>query len=113
MEPNCQDSKIKSLFVIVNAGFSSDIVDIARAQGARGATIINSRGWGASHEVFMGITVDSEKEIIICIAEESISEKIVAAIKEKAGYESPAHSVCFVTPVEKAIGIGGSMPQAF
>ena len=100
-----QSSNMKSLFIIVNAGYSSDIVEIAREAGARGATILNARGSSAkSSQTIMGITVDSEKEIILCLSEEATAKRIMAAVKEKAGYGTPAHSVCFVMPVEKMIG---------
>ena len=100
-----QSSTMKSLFIIVNAGYSGDIVEIARGAGARGATILNARGSSSkSSQTIMGITVDSEKEIILCLAEEITAKRIMAAVKEQAGYGTPAHSVCFVMPVEKMIG---------
>ena len=99
-----QSNKIKSLFIIVNAGYSGDIVEIARSVGARGATILNARGSSAKSQTIMGITVDSEKEIILCLAEEATAKRIMTAVKEQAGYGTSAHSVCFVMPVEKMIG---------
>ena len=35
---------LKALYIIVNAGFASEVVDIARSLGSTGATIINARG---------------------------------------------------------------------
>lgn len=104
-----QISHMKALFIIVNAGFADDVIEIARCAGAGGATILNARGEGPRHEVFMGITVDSEKEIILCLVEEEISEKIMVAVKEKAGIRTPKHSICFTMPVEKIIGVNPSM----
>lgn len=92
---------LKALFIIVNAGFAEEIVNIARAEGASGATIINARGETVRHQTIMGITVDSEKEIILSIVEGNIATKIMDAIREKAGIKSPAHGVCFFMPVEK------------
>ena len=103
---------MKSIFIIVNAGYSSQLVDIIREAGANGATIINARGESSLHKVFMGITVDSEKEIILCLVNENISDRVLAAVKEKAGYDSPAHSVCFVMPVDKTVGIGMYKPSS-
>jgi len=93
-------SETKALFIVVNAGFSDDIMDIARAVGAKGATIINARGEGAMHKSFMGITVDSEKEILLILIDSETARKIMEAIKEKAGVASPAHGICFALPVE-------------
>ena len=97
--------QIKALFIVVNAGYTDSIMDIVREEGAGGATVINARGEGARHESFMGITVDSEKEIILTIVDTPTSKRIMAAIKEKAGWMSPLHGICFVMPVNNVIGI--------
>jgi nitrogen regulatory protein PII len=99
---------MKALFMIVNAGFVEEVMEIARAAGIRGATILNARGESARHKSILGITVNTEKEVILSIVDEYTAEKVMAAVKEKAGIGTIAHSVCFVMPVEKIIGI--SMP---
>jgi len=96
---------LKALFIIANAGFAQDVIDTAREAGARGATIINARGGGIHHEVFMGITVDSEKEIILCIVEDEIAQKIMEQIRERAGIHTPAHSICFSVAIDCAVGL--------
>lgn len=100
---------IKALFIILNAGHADEVIDIARDNGVKGATILHARGAGARHESFMGITVDSEKEMVLCIVEDETSVKTMAAIKEKAGIKTPAHCICFTLPVEDLLGI--SLPQ--
>ncbi|MDL2324946.1 P-II family nitrogen regulator [Ruminococcaceae bacterium OttesenSCG-928-A16] len=96
---------MKALYIIVNAGHVDDVMEVARKAGARGATIINARGESSRHEVFMGITVDLEKEIILCVIEEETADKVMEAIREKKGVKTPAHSVCFTIPVDKIVGI--------
>ncbi|MFR3727589.1 P-II family nitrogen regulator [Lacrimispora sp.] len=100
----CSD-QIKALFIVVNAGYTDTIMDIVRAEGAGGATVINARGEGVNHESFLGITIDSEKEIILTLVDSGTAKRIMNGIKEKAGWKSPLHGVCFVMPVNKAIGI--------
>lgn len=97
--------QIKALFIVINAGYTDTIMDIVRAEGAGGATVINARGEGVNHESFMGITIDSEKEIILSLVEAATAKRIMCQIKEKAGWKSPLHGICFVMPVNKAIGI--------
>ena len=92
---------MKALFIIVNSGFSEDVIDLARKEGARGATILNARGSaGVNIEKIMGITIDSEKEIILSLVEEDVAEKIMVAVKEKAGIASPTHGICFTLPID-------------
>lgn len=92
---------MKALNIIVNAGFADEIMDIVREQGANGATILNARGAGATHHMFMGISLDIEKEIIISIVRADIADRIMTAIKERAGINTPAHAICYTMPVDK------------
>ena len=59
--------ELKALYIIVNAGFASEIVEIAREVGSTGATIINARGSVAKPKTILGITIDTEKEIVLTI----------------------------------------------
>jgi nitrogen regulatory protein PII len=95
----------KALFIVVNAGFAESVLEIARTLGVQGATIMNARGEGMQHESFMGITVDTEKEIIVAVTDEEIARKVMAAVKEQVGIDTPAHSICFMMPVESMTGI--------
>lgn len=92
--------ELKALYIIVNAGFSATVVDIARSLGATGATIINARGSVAKPKTIFGITIDTEKEIVLSVVEKEIAVKIVEAIREKAGVGTAAHGLCFFLPVE-------------
>ena len=93
-------NELKALYIIVNAGFSSDVVEIARSLGSTGATIINARGSVANPKTIFGITIDTEKEIILSVVKKESAIKIVEAIKEKSGAHTPAHGLCFFMPVE-------------
>lgn len=92
--------ELKALYIIVNAGFSSEVVSIARSLGATGATIINARGSVAKPKTILGITIDTEKEIVLSVVEKEIAVKIAEAVSEKAGVGTDAHGLCFFLPVE-------------
>ena len=100
-----QSQRIKALFIIVNAGYTDAIMELVRAEGASGATILNARGEGARVESFLGITVDSEKEMILTIVDRDTARRITAAMKEKAGWKSTLHGICFTMPVDSVVGI--------
>ncbi len=92
--------ELKALYIIVNAGFSADVVEIARSQGATGATIINARGSVAKPKTILGITIDTEKEIILSVVEKDVAIKIMEKVKETAGVGTEIHGLCFFVPVE-------------
>lgn len=93
-------NNLKALYVITNAGFSSLIVDITRECGATGATILNARGSVANPKTILGITIDTQKEIVLTIVKQEVADKIVNEIKEKACVGTPAHGLCYYMPVE-------------
>jgi len=98
---------MKALHIVVNAGYTDEIMEIIRATGASGGTIIHARGEGSQHRSFMGITLDHEQEIIISIADKKTAEQIMEDIKEKAGWKTEVRGICYMMPVDRIIGIGG------
>ena len=92
--------ELKALYIIVNHGFSSEIIDIARECGATGLTVLNGRGSVEKPKTILGITIDTEKEILLSVTEKDIAVRIMEAVKEKAGVQTPAHALCFFMPVE-------------
>lgn len=94
------ENKMKLLLIIVNAGFSDQTVEIAQGCGAGGATVISARGSGAHFAQFLGITYEPEKEIIISVVEEQIGYKIIEAVKQKVGKDTPTSGICFMIPVD-------------
>ncbi|SHI07865.1 nitrogen regulatory protein P-II family [Sporobacter termitidis DSM 10068] len=105
-------NNIKALYIIVNAGFADEIVEMARKAGATGATIINARGTGAVHKAIFGITIDAEKEMILSLVDEDTADRIITIVKEKAGVKSPANGICFIMPVDKMIAVNKFVPPA-
>ena len=98
-------SEMKALHVVVNAGYTDEIMEILRAGGASGGTIIHARGEGSHHRSFLGITLDYEQEIIISLVDQITAEKIMEDIKEKAGWKTDVRGLCYMMPVDKIIGL--------
>ena len=92
--------ELKALYIIVNTGFSAEVVEIARSVGSTGATIINARGSVAKPKTIFGITIDTEKEIVLSVVEQDVAVKSMEQVLEKAGVGTPAHGLCFFLPVE-------------
>ncbi len=92
--------ELKALYIIVNAGFAGEIVDIARELGAGGATILNARGSAAKPQTILGITIDTEKEIVLSVVQKETADKILEEVKKRAGAGTNAHGLGFYIPVE-------------
>ena len=89
---------MKALFIIVNAGFSEQIVEVVQNHGARGATIIPARGTGKKFVKVLGIQYEPEREILLSVVEEDIALKITADVKENYGKNTPTNGLCFILP---------------
>ncbi len=98
------------IFAIVDSGFAEDVMDIAREEGVRGGTIINARGVaGKEAEAFFGITIHSEKEILMMVVEKAIRDRVLNAIYKQMGMAKAAHGIAFSLPVSDVAGL--AMPQ--
>ena len=94
------------IFVIVNAGFAEEAMDVAREQGVRGGTILNARGVAREKEAaFFGITIQQEKEILMMVVEKEIKEKVLNALYSQMGMGKYAKGIAFSLPVSDVAGL--------
>ena len=93
------------IFVICNAGYAEEAMDIAREQGVRGGTILNARGVAKEKEAaFFGITIQAEKEILMMVVEKEIKDKVLNAMYKQMGMTKRAQSIAFSLPVSDMAG---------
>ena len=99
-------TEFELIITIVNAGFSSQVVDSARNAGAGGATLIKVRGTGI-HETdsFLGVKIQPEKDIVLILTPKKDRTTIMQAITKNAGLDTEGHGLCFSIPVEDWSGI--------
>ena len=94
------------IFAIVNAGFAEEAMDVARAQGARGGTILNARGVAREKEAaFFGISIHAEKEILMLVVEKDIRDNILNALYKEMGMDKKAQGIAFSLPVSDVAGL--------
>ena len=100
------------IFAIVNSGFAEEAMDIAREQGVRGGTILNARGVAREKEAtFFGITVHSEKEILMMVVEKDIRDKVLNALYSRMGMANKAQGIAFSLPVSDVTGLAPVIPE--
>ena len=89
---------------IVNHGDAYDVMETARAAGARGGTIVNAHGTGKEGDVkFFGINLMSEKEMLIIIAEKDLAQKILQAVKDIPVFNRPGGGIIYTHDVNRFI----------
>ena len=102
---NMGDSKHALITSFVKRGFSSDVMDAARAAGARGGTVIHSRGIG-NEEIAgqWGVNSQDETDIVLIIADAEDKVKLMKAISEKCGVQSAANGIIMSLPIDSVMG---------
>lgn len=94
------------VLVVVNRGFSGDVMEAAKSSGARGGTVVHSRNVG-NEEVssFWGLDIQEEQEIVMILAESENKIPIMKSISEKCGTHSKAKGLVMSMPIDSVIGI--------
>ena len=89
--------------VVVNRGFSGDVMNAARSAGAMGGTVIHSRQVAAEEAAAMWGA--EEKEIVMILADAESRVAIMQAISEKCGMHSDAKGLVMSMPIDSVTGI--------
>ena len=94
------------IFAIVNSGYAEEAMEVAREQGVRGGTILNARGVAREDAAaFFGITIHTEKEILMMVVEKSIRDNVLNAIYKQMGMAKKAKGIAFALPVSDVAGL--------
>ncbi len=98
------------IFAIVDSGFADEVMAVAREQGVRGGTILNARGAaGQEAAAFFGITLHSEKEILMMVVDKAIRDNVLNAIYKEMDMAKKARGIAFSLPVSDVAGL--AMPE--
>ncbi|EMG38219.1 nitrogen regulatory protein P-II family [Desulfocurvibacter africanus PCS] len=101
------------IVTIVNKGWSERVVKSSKAAGAEGGTILFARGTGVRERTsFLGISVEPEKEMVLTIVSNKITETVLQAIVDGAELEKPGAGIAFVLPLKSVAGICHFEPEA-
>lgn len=83
---------------IVNRGLSERAIEVARAAGARGATIMHGRGTGGHDAKVFNIEIQKEKEIIFWLTDTRLSDDIALSLFEQLELEGEGGGTVFMMP---------------
>ncbi|UTW03931.1 P-II family nitrogen regulator [Amphritea atlantica] len=98
----------KLLVVFVEDSKTDDVMKAAREAGATGATVINNaRGEGLTRtKTFLGLSLETQRDVVLFIVEEHLSRKILETISEVADFDDmPGRGIAIQLDVEDAVGV--------
>lgn len=94
------------IFVVVDKGKAESVIDAAVAAGSKGGTIINARGSGIhENSTLFAMAIEPEKEIVLIISENSVTESIILAINENLKIDEPGNGILFAVDINKTYGL--------
>ena len=96
------DNKYELVLCVVNAGFSQNVMEAARAAGAKGGTVVRARGTAhPESEEFFNITIQPDKEIVMILTKKEIKDDIMHAVYKECGPASEGQGLVFSLPVNR------------
>lgn len=101
-----KDTKYELVVAIANHGYTNAIVEAARKANASGGTVLHAKGTGiVGPEKFMGVSLATEKEVILMVVKKENKNRIMESIMEASGHQSKAKTVLFSLPVTSTAGL--------
>ena len=91
------------IITICLKGNSDNIMKLAREAGAAGGTVIKAKGTASGSDLFFGMAISDEKELIYIVSRKETKTEIMKAI---AGYTNDhgTHPLVFSLPVTETAG---------
>ena len=105
-ESTLQGTEQELLIVISNQGYSEQVMDAALKAGSRGGTVIHARGTGQeTAERFLGISLASEKDLVLIVTPSEKKTEMMQQIIHDAGPGTRAAAIVFALPVTDTAGM--------
>ncbi len=101
-----EDKNAYELIVtIVKEGYSDQVMQAAKKAGATGGTLISGRSLGSSRSLFMDITIEPEKDIVLNIVSKDITSKVMKEITKETGIKTDARGFLISLPIDNVLGL--------
>ena len=87
---------------IVSHGDADDVMTAARDAGAKGGTILEAHGTHRENDIqFFGMTLVSEKEMLLIVAENDLANSILNAVKDLPVFNKTGGGIIYTTEVKR------------
>jgi hypothetical protein len=94
------------ILALVKRGYSEELMEIARAAGAGGGTVVPAHRIATAAPLkFWGASLQEEKDIVAIVSRREAKAQIMLAINEKCGLKSEAQGWVLSLPVESVAGL--------
>lgn len=109
-EPHSELTDFELVYVIVNFGLGSKVMQTAKRHGIMGGTILLGRGTIHNRLLeFLAIS-DVRKEIVLMVADQRTAVEAIEQLDKKFKLSKPNHGIAFTTSVSRVLG-ASSIPH--
>ncbi len=106
--------KFSVLVAILAEELEEKAIEVARATGAGGVTIMGGRGIGAQEKkTFFGLTFEGSQSVLVFVLEKKLSLAVLKALNQALDLRSDTRGVVFTLPLEHLAGIDLRQIQQF
>lgn len=104
-------SDYDTVLVLIDRGYSEQVIELAREHGASGATILNGRSIDNLHRVripLLNMDIATEREVIMFVTKNDISEQVADVLVRHDELAEQGDMAVFVAPsniVEETFGV--------
>ena len=112
-EPTMEAStRYDLILAVVNRGNTDTVMDAARAEGARGGTVLYARRVGdEDRDSLLGFSLQPEKEIVVILTPRAQKHSMMVAINKACGLTTEAGGILFSLPVGDMMGLQPPIPE--
>jgi len=98
--------KFSVLVAILADDLEEKAIDVARASGAGGVTILDARGIGAREKkTFFGLTYEGSQSVLVFVLEKKLSLAVMKNLTRELNLKVDSRGVVFTIPLEHIAGI--------
>jgi hypothetical protein len=98
--------KFSVLVAILAEELEEQAIEVARASGAGGVTILGGKGIGAKEKkTFFGLTVEGSQSVLVFVLEKKLSVQVLKALSSELQLDRQSRGVVFTLPLEHIAGI--------
>ena len=106
--------KFSIVIAIVSETLEDTAIDVAKANGAGGVTLLKGRGIGLNeHKTFFGLTYERSESVLLFILEKRTSVKVIKALTRELKLEEQGNGLVLTIPIEHLAGIPSSQLELF
>lgn len=106
--------KFSLLIAIVDDQSEDKAIDIAKANGAGGVTLMKGAGVGLNEKkTFFGLTYERAESVLLFVLEKKTSLRVMKALNNELDLENSGKGIIMTMPIEHLAGIPMNQIERF